>query len=106
MSHFYGVLQGSRGEATRCGNKGSGLEVRAASWEGSVRTMLWYDEDTACDMARVELQPWYGRGATKLLYQGPVSGAPVMTDEQAISASSPRHTEAELDALIETIRKS
>ena len=29
MSHFYGVLGGSRGEATRCGTKKSGLVTYA-----------------------------------------------------------------------------
>jgi len=37
MSHFYGTLQGNRGEATRCGTKKSGIETYAASWKGAIR---------------------------------------------------------------------
>ena len=36
MAHFYGNLKGSRGEATRCGTKSSGIRVSARSWSGSV----------------------------------------------------------------------
>ena len=36
MAHFYGNLKGSRGEATRCGTRNSGIRVSARSWRGSV----------------------------------------------------------------------
>ena len=36
MAHFYGNLKGSRGEATRCGTRQSGIMVSARSWNGSV----------------------------------------------------------------------
>ena len=36
MSHFYGTLQGSRGEATRCGTANSGLVTYAAGWKGAI----------------------------------------------------------------------
>lgn len=45
MSHFYGYLQGARGEATRCGHKSSGLTVKAASWNGSIRVTLSHEQD-------------------------------------------------------------
>jgi hypothetical protein len=45
MSAFYGSIVGSRGEATRCGTKNSGLKVAAQSWDGSVITRLSYDAD-------------------------------------------------------------
>jgi hypothetical protein len=32
MSEFYGRIQGSRGEATRCGSKGSGIDAKAETW--------------------------------------------------------------------------
>ena len=49
MSHFYGTLQGNRGEATRCGTKNSGLVTYAASWSGAIRTHLWYDHQIKRD---------------------------------------------------------
>ena len=74
MAHFYGTLNGSRGEATRCGTKNSGMTTHAASWAGAVRTRLWHDSETGQDMARVELVPWHGSGCYRTLYSGPVSG--------------------------------
>lgn len=73
MSHFYGTLQGSRGEATRAGSKDSGLTAVAASWEGAVRVTLHHSGDGK-DVATVELIPWQGAGINKVLYHGPVSG--------------------------------
>lgn len=32
MSAYYGKLQGSRGEATRCGGKASGIDAKAETW--------------------------------------------------------------------------
>jgi len=74
MSHFYGSVQGGRGEATRGGHKNTGLDVTAASWQGSVQVRLWFDDESGEDMARVYLEPWYGRGEHVELYRGPVSG--------------------------------
>jgi hypothetical protein len=76
MAHFYGTIQGSRGQATRCGTKSSDLETVAASWEGSVHVRLVHNEVTGVDMATVWLAPWHGRGVERTLYHGPVSGAP------------------------------
>jgi len=73
MSHFYGTLKGSRGEATRCGTKKSGITTHTASWEGAVRVEL-YQKD-GIDYAKVCLTKWRnGAGDYKLLYDGPVSG--------------------------------
>lgn len=74
MSHFYGILQGNRGEATRCGSKDSGMETYCASWDGAVRCMAYVDEETGQDFVRVELTQWQGRGTYKVLYNGPISG--------------------------------
>ena len=75
MAHFYGKLQGSRGEATRCGTKSSGVETVAASWQGSVVVRLHHDESRDQDIATVELRPWDGgKGISKLLFKGPVIG--------------------------------
>ena len=75
MAHFYGVLQGARGQATRLGHKGSGLSTTAASWQGAVRVELFVKDGV--DWAVVGLTTWQGAGITKVLYDGPVSGAPV-----------------------------
>lgn len=73
MSHFYGKIQGTKGEATRCGAKSSGLETIAASWRGAVNTTLYHDEDTGVDMAVVALTKWHSVGTYRELYRGPVN---------------------------------
>jgi hypothetical protein len=70
MSHFYGTLQGSRGEATRGGSKDSGMTTYCASWEGAIRCQAVHDKISGKDMVRVEKVTWQGAGENKLLYQG------------------------------------
>jgi len=70
MSHFYGTLKGTRGGATRCGTKSSGLKVIAASWFGAIRVQVWYDEATDTDRYRIEQIPWKGAGAAKHIKEG------------------------------------
>ena len=72
MAHFYGSLQGARGEATRLGGKASGLRTKAASWEGAVSVRLYFDEQNDRDMCEVWLEPHEGRGVRKFIYHGPV----------------------------------
>lgn len=72
MSHFYGTLQGNRGEASRGGSKDSGITSYTASWRGAVRVRLYVKDSV--DMAYVELVPWQGQGTNQLLYDGPVAG--------------------------------
>lgn len=76
MAHFRGSVQGSRGEASRLGDKAAGLTTEAASWEGKVVVRLWYNDNQASDWATVELAPHCGRGIKYpvTLYDGPVSG--------------------------------
>jgi hypothetical protein len=75
MAYFYGKLQGSRGETTRCGTKSSGMETVVASWQGSVVVRLHRDESRDQDIATVRLNSWEGgKGINKILFQGPVSG--------------------------------
>lgn len=71
MAHFYGTIQGARGEASRLGSKASGLSTVAASWNGAVRVYLY--EQNGKDMARVELTPWHGHGISALIYDGPIN---------------------------------
>lgn len=75
MSHFYGTLIGNRGEATRCGTKASGITTFAASWAGAVHATVYLRDGV--DWARVSLTAWQGAGVDRLLYDGPVSGAPI-----------------------------
>ena len=71
MSHFYGVVQGARGDATRAGSKASGLTATAASWAGAVKTELYVDDDG--DDAFVVYQiPWHGQGIRKELVRGKI----------------------------------
>jgi len=72
MSHFYGSIKGSRGEATRCGTKTSGLMTYTASWEGAIQVFLYYDDESGEDWVRVAMCPWRGAGTTRTIYSGPV----------------------------------
>jgi|TARA_Y100000310_G_scaffold228936_1_gene231284 hypothetical protein len=72
MAHFRGTIQGARGPASRLGDKGTGLHVNAASWEGAVDVRLY--EAGGVDMAQVYLRKHNGAGVDRVLYDGPVSG--------------------------------
>jgi hypothetical protein len=72
MAHFYGTIQGNRGQASRLGSKNSGFHTIAASWEGAVVTRLWHDEESGVDWCEVRLSTWGGMGTERLLYRGPV----------------------------------
>jgi hypothetical protein len=61
MSHFYGKVMGSRGEATRCGDATSGLEATAAGWQGAVTVKVWQNP-AGEDYFIVSLHPWKGSG--------------------------------------------
>ena len=70
MSHFYGTLQGNRGQATRCGSKASGIETVAASWQGCVRVRVWYDADSGQDRFSVEQDRWHSAGIRQPIQEG------------------------------------
>lgn len=78
MSQFYGTLKGTRGEATRCGSKKSGIETYCASWSGAIRCIAWHDKKINKDMVRVEKTTWQGEGDYQLLYEGEIGK--VITD--------------------------
>lgn len=71
MSHFYGTLQGHRGQATRCGSKESGIDAVAASWEGSVRVYAFQRDGR--DYVRIAFDSWHGAGRELTLYYGPIN---------------------------------
>lgn len=70
MSHFYAVVKGNRGEATRCGSKGSGIRTVAASWSGAIETILF--EKDGVDMYRVVQTSWKGSGVYRVIAEGEV----------------------------------
>lgn len=45
MSRLYGVIQGCRGEATRCGSASSGIRASVQSWNGSLVSYMDLDKD-------------------------------------------------------------
>jgi hypothetical protein len=45
MAHFYGTLQGHRGEATRCGSPNSGINAHLRSWKNDIYVRLEQDEN-------------------------------------------------------------
>jgi len=40
MTYFYGELQGSKGEATRCGTKRSGVRACVRSWDRGIHVRI------------------------------------------------------------------
>ena len=72
MSHFYSKIQGNRGAATRCGTKDSGVTGCVASWDGAIRSELWYDPDEDVNKYSVIMIPWRGAGITRILKTGVV----------------------------------
>lgn len=72
MAQFRGTIQGFRGETSRLGSIDSGLHVTAASWQGAVRVDLFVANGV--DIACVRLEPHHGKGTSRILYEGPVSG--------------------------------
>jgi hypothetical protein len=77
MAHFYATIEGNRGQVSRMGTANSGIISYTASWEGSVRVQLRHNPDTGVDEALVSLEPWQGRGTSRVLYDGPVGGGGV-----------------------------
>lgn len=74
MAHFYGTLRGSAGETSRTGTKSSGLTTYTASWNGAVRSHVYYNDEYKQDWVIVELVEWQGIGTYKLLYHGSIKG--------------------------------
>lgn len=63
MSHFYGTIQGTRGEATRCGKSKYDHDLKMKSCNHEY-------QETQENWVRVEKTTWYGNGEYKLLYEG------------------------------------
>ncbi len=78
MSHFYGLLSGQAGTATRCGSERSGFVTVAASWAGCISVRLWRDSD-GNDCFRVDQEPWQGAGVHQSIASG-ILGKPQQRD--------------------------
>lgn len=72
MAHFYGSIQGTRGEATRLGSKQAGLRTVAAAWGGACVVELYVDK-AGVDCVTVRLRKWQGSGVERTIYDGPVA---------------------------------
>lgn len=89
MSRFYGTLDGSRGQATRCGTASSGMRSVAASWSGAAMATTYTKarfssaEDT--DRATLDLAMWHGTGRRLFVYDGPVNP----TDDEFLAGLLP-----------------
>ena len=55
MSHFYSRIQGSKGEATRCGTKSSGIRAEATGWNVGTVASLRYDATLDKDVVQIYL---------------------------------------------------
>lgn len=91
MAHFYGELQGARGEATRLGHKSSGLRTAACSWEGRINVYLDHDTKLGKDTYRIDMKQhgssrgWEGCIASGYLGEPPGRAPCDRTDAQAIA---------------------
>ena len=72
MAHFYGSVQGDKGEVHRLGTKNSGMSATVASWEGAVTVDAWHDKETGKDTVIVAKKPWNGAGESRVLYTGAI----------------------------------
>lgn len=55
MAHFYAHIQGTRGEATRCGDKKSGIDGHVRRWNIGARVVLRYNNKTEKDECTIYL---------------------------------------------------
>ena len=72
MAHFYGILQGSRGEVSRLGTKTSGIHATLASWNGAISVELQYSKEKDSDIFVVRQKPWQGHGVSENLVAGTI----------------------------------
>jgi hypothetical protein len=57
MAHFYGSIQGNRGEATRMGSKDSGIHGYVQGHGSRITSMMNCDHDR--DVASIVIEPGY-----------------------------------------------
>lgn len=70
MAHFYASCSGRAStEASRLGNKATGVSALCAGWNGAIRVHVWHDGKTGHDMYEVRLTPWKGSGGEDYLIE-------------------------------------
>ena len=74
MSHFYGNMQGSRGETTRCGTKHSGHACHIRGWDSGIRVYAHYNETTGKDEFSVYMTAGSNGGSVDCLIACVVDG--------------------------------
>lgn len=75
MAQFFGLLKGTRGEATRLGSKSSGLVTEACSYQGKIVTVLRHDDFTGKDVFEVRMERHQGAGDYMVIATGVVGDA-------------------------------
>lgn len=70
MAHFYGLVHGARGEASRLGDKKSGMTACAAGWGGAIKVRVWHDSEAGVDRFAVDMTPWHGSGDSECIATG------------------------------------
>lgn len=63
MAHFYSTIQGSRGSASRCGTKNSGLTATANGWD--IGSEAWLHHNHTLDRDEVTLYVTTGSNGNK-----------------------------------------
>jgi hypothetical protein len=85
MAHFYGTVQGNRGEATRLGTRDSGMDTTAASWAGAIAVSLYVDEQGR-DCYRISQRTHHGKGCSEPIACG-VLGVPYDAGNDPLKAA-------------------
>lgn len=103
MSHFYGTVQGNRGEGTRAGHKNSGLETYAASYRGAIYVRLDHDEATGKDRFTVSQTIWQGAGIREEIASGVIGESSAEAKRASELARVAEGTRRQLAALSEPL---
>ena len=53
MAHFYGIVQGHRGQTSRIGSKASGMTATANGWHIGGKIQVTYDKQLGTDVVRL-----------------------------------------------------
>lgn len=97
MSEFYGRLRGSRGEATRCGTKSSGIKVTAETWHSIIRAEQHTSSTAASGHeATVSIAGKYGGSALTLRFDA----------DTLYAQSEDENVRAALDAVCDAMRQA
>lgn len=67
MAHFRGTLSGSRGEASRLGNKNSGLMTECNGWNLGATSTIEYNEKKDRDEVSVSITRGSGYGDSEFI---------------------------------------